>query len=191
MSLLFWASFRDLSLLVMVEYGTEGFLPGPPVPRVRPSLDMMGQKQIFFGFVLSQWSVMQSNQQGSKGITMQLGTHVHDCSQLLYTGKLSREKSFANWWRIRNSWRKLSWRKLSWNANVTNYVWVWLPISRRKLLWMGLKPRNSQRCSPSKVSHYTVLYSGYTAHNVILDKSLLHTTTLSSVPVQCYRHIQA
>ena len=142
MSLLFWASFRDLSLLVMVEYGTEDFLPGPPVPRGRPSLDMTDQEQIFLGFVLSQWSVMQSNQQGSKGITMQLGTHVHDCSQLLYTGKLSREISFANWWRIRNSRRKLSW-----NANATNYVWVWLPISRRKLLWMGLKPRNSQRCS--------------------------------------------
>ena len=39
-----------------------------------------------------------------------------------YTGKLSREKSFANWW---NSWRKL--------ASTTNYVWVWPPILHRKL----------------------------------------------------------
>ena len=30
-------------------------------------------------------------------------------SWLPYSGKLSREKTFANWWTIRFSWRKLSW----------------------------------------------------------------------------------
>ena len=39
-----------------------------------------------------------------------------------YSRKLSREKTVANRWRIRNLWRKLSWI-----ASATNYVWVQPP----------------------------------------------------------------
>ena len=45
-----------------------------------------------------------------------------------------REKTFANWWRIRNLWRKLSWI-----ASVANYVWVWLPIFMEKTFVDGSK----------------------------------------------------
>ena len=53
---------------------------------------------------------------------------------LSYSRKLSREKTFANWWRIRNSRRKLSWI-----ASTTNYVWVWPPFFAEKTFADGPK----------------------------------------------------
>ena len=47
-----------------------------------------------------------------------------------YSGKLSRKKTSADWWKIRFSWRKLS--------------------------RIATKPRNSRKFSPSKVFCYTV-----------------------------------
>ena len=48
-----------------------------------------------------------------------LKVHVVDKRGLSYSRKLSREKTFTNLWRIRNSQRKLSWI-----ASTTNYVCV-------------------------------------------------------------------
>ena len=50
-----------------------------------------------------------------------------------YSQKLSREKTFTNWWKIR--------------------------LSRRELSQIATKSQNSRRFSPSKVSCYLVLYT--------------------------------
>ena len=75
------------------------------------------------GMVLHELIVlfMQLELEAIKDLKRTMRTH-----QLPYTRKLSREKRFTNWWRIRNSRRKLLWI-----ASATNYmyVWVWPPFA--------------------------------------------------------------
>ena len=74
------------------------------------------------------------------------------CSLIPYSGKLSREKTFAD--RIEVT---ILWRKLLRNAK-TYHRWVrHAQISWGKLPWMALKPRNLWMFSPSKIFRYTNL----------------------------------
>ena len=60
-------------------------------------------------------------------------------------GKLSRQKTFVNWWFSR---RKLLACAVPKEATPTNFT--------GKLLWMATKLWNLRKCSPSKVSRYAV-----------------------------------
>ena len=79
----------------------------------------------------------------------------HESLTIPYSGKLSREKTFANWRKRRFSRKKLS-RIARWCRRQNTPC---LPISRRKLSQIATKPRNSQMFSSSKVSLYTVCKS--------------------------------
>ena len=72
--------------------------------------------------------------------------------KLPYSGKLLREKTFTNWWKIQFSQRKLSW--------IAHFCCAkrmpCLKISQRKLSQIATKLWNSRKFSPSKVSCYTV-----------------------------------
>ena len=76
-----------------------------------------------------------------------------------YSGKLSREKTFANWWKC--NFRKENFHGLVVFATPKDA----LPqISRRKLSHIATKLQISRKFSPSKVFHYTVLLP-----NILLD----------------------
>ena len=71
---------------------------------------------------------------------------------LLYSGKLSREKTFSNWWKIQFSRRKIS--------QIAHFVAPKVPhpqILWRKLSQIATKLWNSRKFSPLKVSRYTVI----------------------------------
>ena len=73
------------------------------------------------------------------------------CEILQYSRKLSQEKTFANWWKVRFFAEK----------TFTNHSLVppnkaMPPNFTDKTFVNGHKPRNSQKFSPSKVSNHTV-----------------------------------
>ena len=73
--------------------------------------------------------------------------------ELPYSGKLSREKTFANWWKYdfcRENFRRLLAFALPKDTTPQ--------ISRKKLSRIATKLRNSRKFSPSKVFRYTVLH---------------------------------
>ena len=72
-----------------------------------------------------------------------------------YSGKLLREKTFANWW-------KYDFRGLSAFATPKDTT---PQISQRKLSRTATKPQNSRKFSPSKVFRYTVGISIHCSHN--------------------------
>ena len=79
-----------------------------------------------------------------------------------YSGKLSWEK----FWRI---WKKRFLRsKLSRIAHWCHQKMPHPQILWRKLSWIPIKPRNSQKFSPSKVSHYMVLWLSHDCVNMLL-----------------------
>ena len=73
-----------------------------------------------------------------------------------YSGKLSREKTFANWWKY--DFRRENFRGLLAFAVPKDAT---PQISRRKLSCIATKLRNSWKFSPSKVSRYTVMFNMY------------------------------
>ena len=73
----------------------------------------------------------------------------NDAAILPYSGKLSRENTFANWWKIGE---KTFTHCLLLPCQKTPHP----KILRRKLSQIVTKSRNSRKFSPSKVSHYTV-----------------------------------
>ena len=81
---------------------------------------------------------------------------IEHTSEIPYSGKLSREKTFANWWKIQFSRRKLSWITCFYHAACQRMPHP--KISLRKLLRIATKSQNLGKFSPSKVSHYTVHY---------------------------------
>ena len=68
--------------------------------------------------------------------------------QLLYSGKLSREKTFANWWKTRFSQRKL--------CELLAFAMPRMPHPQILWSWIATKPLNLWKFSPSKVSCYMV-----------------------------------
>ena len=71
--------------------------------------------------------------------------------KLPYSVKLSREKTFAKWWQIWFLLRKFS--------QIGRFCSTKVPhpqILQRKLSRIAIKPRNSQKFSPSKASRYMV-----------------------------------
>ena len=68
-----------------------------------------------------------------------------------YSGKLSREKTFANWWKY--NFRRENFRGLHAFAMPKDAT---PQISQRKLSRIATKPQNSRKFSPSKVFRYTV-----------------------------------
>ena len=69
-----------------------------------------------------------------------------------YSGEVSREKTFANWWKI---W--FSWRKLSQIARFYRAKGCHAPKFYRENFCKYPQNWNSRKFSPLKVSHYTVL----------------------------------
>ena len=87
--------------------------------------------------------------------------------QLPLSRKLLREKTFANWWKI---W--FSWRKLSRIACFCCAKWRHIPkFYGKKLLRIATKPQNSPKFSPSKVSCCTVYCQSTELH---VSPSALH-----------------
>ena len=78
-------------------------------------------------------------------------TRINHARYILYSGKLSREKIFANWWKYNFRWENF--RGLLAFAAPKDAT---PQISRGKLSRIATKPRNSRKFSPSKVFRYTV-----------------------------------
>ena len=70
---------------------------------------------------------------------------------ILYSGKFSREKTFTNWWRTRNSRRKLSW--IAWRHQLG--VGVAVDFVEKTFVDRH-KTTKFVKVSPSKVSCYMV-----------------------------------
>ena len=77
-----------------------------------------------------------------------------------YSGKLSREKTFANWWKY--NFCGENFHRLLAFATPKDAT---LQISRRKLSRIATKLQNSRKFSPLKVSRSTV---GYRRSNMLL-----------------------
>ena len=88
------------------------------------------------------------------------------CEILQYSRKLSQEKTFANWWKVRFFAEK----------TFTDHSLVppnkaMPPNFTDKTFANGHKPRNSQKFSPSKVSNYSVsTMPGQCGHSKLLKK---------------------
>ena len=81
---------------------------------------------------------------------------IYNCSvnHVLYSGKLSREKTFTNWWKVHFLRRKLSQIAhftVPKDATPPNFMEKTVTNSHK------FKLRNSRKFSPSKVSRYMVL----------------------------------
>ena len=82
-----------------------------------------------------------------------------------YSMKLSREKTFMNWWKIRFFSEK--------TFVDCSILLSHTQISQRTLSWIATKPQNSRKFSPSKVFRYMVVS---TAHCAGVCRSVLSVT---------------
>ena len=79
-----------------------------------------------------------------------------------YSGKLSREKTFVNWWKLRFFTKKTFAEKTFTDCSFLLCQWMpHLQISQRKLSQIATEMWKSWKFSPSTVSRYTVNQVNY------------------------------
>ena len=113
---------------------------------------LMWRKSLYF-ISSAKYSIglksLESTPQLHVNLVLRYQTNISFC--VPYSGKLSREKTFANWWKY--DFRGENFRGLPAFVMPKDTT---LQISWRKLSCIAAKPRNLQKFSPSKVFRYTV-----------------------------------
>ena len=118
------------------------------------------------------WTRLLTASRRQQNLLWICSSKVWSIGELPYNGKLSREKSFANWWKY--NFRGENFRGLLAFAAPKDMM---PQNSQRKLSSIAKKQRNWRKFSPSKVFHYTVCYSDTDNRDLNLVYPQLYVST--------------